>query len=117
MPIALGAPIIVPPPEVLLGKANVLLCLLISSLEIKVNDLTAAGVDDDYFYEEFGLPKGNKSAQNSPLGDGGKAVDPSEKPKTKNEKQSTKNQQHKKLTARELTFFEKLKDFFDRAPR
>lgn len=81
------------------------------SIAKAVNDLTADGVDDDYFYEEFGLPRGKKSEMPEP--------DPADQdpPETKSKPPKASSKQPKKLTTRELSFFEKLKDFFANAPR
>lgn len=92
---------------------------MLKRLEIaeRVDNLTESGVDDDYFFEEFGLPKGNKKKNAE-----------SNKQETENNKEEAENQQstndskpsepkRKTLTARELTLWEKIKDFFGNAPR
>lgn len=72
-----------------------------------VDNITEDGVDDDYFYETFGLPKSkvNKKKEVTP--------DP-QNPVPQNPEPGKK--QPKKVTAKELSFFQKLKDFFDQAP-
>lgn len=71
-----------------------------------IDDRTESGVDEDYWYEISGVPKSKtekknkeKSSDDDPADD-----DPEEKPKGK------------KLKARDLSFLNRLKDFFDRAP-
>lgn len=85
-------------------------------IALSVDSATAEGVDDDYFYEEFGLPKGKKATERAAAVKKGldDITDEEEESLEKDEKEKPKAQ---KLTARELSFFEKLKDFFAHAPR
>lgn len=77
----------------------------------QVNELTADGVDDEYFYSTFGLPKGNKTQDENPQPDnsGKKEEAPEPDPKETDKKA-------KKVAAKSLSMFDKLKDFFDHAP-
>ena len=72
-----------------------------------VDNITEDGVDDDYFFETFGLPKSKVSKKKEA------AVDP-QNPDPQNPEPGKK--QPKKVSAKELSFFQKLKDFFDQAP-
>ncbi len=82
------------------------------NIALAVDSATEAGVDDDYFYEEFGLPKGNKAARR--VAEKPTAEDPEPNRATATKKPAQKAWE---FTARELSFFEKLKDFFAHAPR
>lgn len=85
-------------------------------IALDVDRATEEGVDDDYFYEEFGLPKGKKAAKRAAMMAEDEAEDePGANVEQKADKKRGKQTQ--KLTARELSFFEKLKDFFAHAPR
>ena len=81
----------------------------------KVDDRTENGIDEDYWYETFGLPKGKKpkteaAAENKDPG----TDDPTEPQEPKTKKQT---KQPRKVQAKKLSLFNQLKDFFDRAPR
>lgn len=96
----------------------------------RVNNLTEDGVDDAYFYEEFGLPKGKKSQK----ADGGQPSEDTEEPE-ENEEPNTENGEpsadsnkpktngenkkatRRKLTAKTPSFWERFWDFFAHAPR
>ncbi len=94
----------------------------------KVNSLTENGVDEGYFFETFGLPKakGEKSHPNPPKG---REQEPNEEeeqeepqePADKNKKQKTENQEPKaksqKRKAKNLSLFDRIKDFFGDAPK
>jgi len=72
------------------------------NIALAVNKITEDGVDDDYFYNTFGLPRGKKSKE----------------PEEENtEEEEEKKKKEKKVTAEELSFFNRLKDFFSGAPR
>lgn len=71
----------------------------------KIDTLTEKGVDDNYFYDNFGLPVGSKQL----------AVN--NEPKAKSLKPKAKSIEPKKVTAKELSWFNKLRDFFVGAPR
>lgn len=77
----------------------------------QVNELTADGVDDEYFYSTFGLPKGNKTQDENlqPDNSGKKEEAPEPDPEETDKKA-------KKVAAKNLSMFDKLKDFFDHAP-
>lgn len=82
----------------------------------KVDKLTADGVDDEYFYTTFGLPKGNKSAdrtkEENPEETEEEETEEEEQPKDKK-----KTKTPKQVTPKKLSLYEKVKDFFDQAPR
>lgn len=90
----------------------------------RVHNITADGVDDDYFYEEFGLPKGNgKASSNASDGDNF-GDDENEEPEKNTEENSDENKgkpdikgKRRKLSVKNLTFFERVMDFFAHAPR
>ncbi|MEC5393940.1 phage portal protein family protein [Bergeyella sp. RCAD1439] len=87
----------------------------------KVHNLTTDGVDDDYFYEEFGLPRGKKiqAEAQEPNTEEDEESKETEETKEKNKDQNPKEKtpKKKKVQAKELSLFEKLKDFFAHAPR
>lgn len=68
----------------------------------KVDDRTETGVDEDFWFEVTGLPKSKNT----------KASDPEKDPSKK--KPEEKKQ---KVTAEELSLFQKIKDFFAHAPQ
>lgn len=93
-------------------------------IAVKVDEKIEEGVDDEYFYETFGLPKGNKAADRAKA----KAQfeqDPEQKeveedpdnpePDPKDEKKPKPVK--KAVKAKELSLFEKLKYFFGHAPQ
>ncbi|MFX1715415.1 head morphogenesis protein, partial [Riemerella anatipestifer] len=87
----------------------------------KVHNLTTDGVDDDYFYEEFGLPRGKKTQAEAqePNTEEVEESEETEETKEENKDQNPKEKtpKKKKVQAKELSLFEKLKDFFAHAPR
>ncbi len=78
-------------------------------IALKVDEQTQEGVDDEYFYTTFGLPKGTKTKNQNP-------DDPKEEEETETEEAPTKKKEPKKVEAKSLSMFDKLKDFFDHAP-
>lgn len=87
-----------------------------------MNQITIDGVDDNYFYEEFGLPRGSKKKATADV----EKVEDLEEPKENEEKHSVidndeeknkKQPKKRKIKAKELSFFEKMMNFFDQAPR
>ncbi|MRM86428.1 phage portal protein family protein [Riemerella anatipestifer] len=83
----------------------------------KVHNLTTDGVDDDYFYEEFGLPRGKKTQAESKEPDTEEVEESEETEENKAQNPKEKTPKKKKVQAKELSLFEKLKDFFAHAPR
>ena len=79
----------------------------------KVDDRTEHGVDENYWYETFGIPKGNKATKTDTEEQQKEQPDDKEKAK---DPPPEKEKQPKKVKAKDLSMFEKLKDFFDRAP-
>ncbi|WPC13116.1 hypothetical protein LEQ03_01870 [Riemerella anatipestifer] len=81
----------------------------------KVHNLTTDGVDDDYFYEEFGLPRGKKiqAEAQEPNTEEVEESEETEETKEENKVQNPKEKtpKKKKVQAKELSLFEKLKDF------
>ena len=85
---------------------------LIQKMEIaeKVDDRTESGVDEDYWYELTGVPKSKvkkedkKEDPNSDNPEDTPEPDPAPKKKTK-------------VKTKDLSLFDKLKDFFDHAPQ
>lgn len=73
-----------------------------------IDKLSASGVDEDYFFENFGLPKGK-----------GKAPEPTPEPVKPGTKKSTKKEdpidpkaKSQKLKAKKLSWYKQLADFF-----
>lgn len=86
----------------------------------RVHNLTTDGVDDDYFYEEFGLPRGKKAQTENkePETEEDEESEETEETKEENENQQPKKTPKKqKIKAKELSLFNKIKDFFGDAPR
>lgn len=84
-------------------------------IAIKVDERTEAGVSEDYFFETFGLPKGNR--KNKPEE---KEEDDTEPAEEKDQKTASRSAQGKKaqtLKVNDRTFWQKLNDFFANAPR
>ena len=93
----------------------------------QVDSLTADGVDDEYFYETFGLPKGNKAAERAKAKEQFEQ-DPDQEEDEEEEEEDPDNPEpdpkkdkkpkpaKKAVKAKELSLFEKLKDFFGHAP-
>ena len=92
-------------------------------IAIEVDERTEAGIDEKYWYENFGLPKGNRKAkpetEEEPTPEDEEETDPTEEKPVKkpNQKNANKPVQGKKVQAQELSFWNKLKNFFDKAPR
>lgn len=78
----------------------------------KVDANTEDGVDEDWWFEASGLPRSKKkreaSSEEQPTTD-------TEEPNPAKEKPTKKTKE--KVKAKELSFFDKLKDFFDHAPQ
>lgn len=83
----------------------------------RVNQITADGVDDDYFYEEFGLPRGNKTQEKDNKKNNGNKERLEEQPTGEDLDEQDKEKKPKKVKAKELSLFDKIKDFFGDAPR
>lgn len=90
----------------------------------QVDSLTADGVDDEYFYETFGLPKGNKAAERAKAKEQftTEPDDEEEDEEPDNPEPDPKDEKKRKpakkaVKAKELSLFEKLKDFFGHAPQ
>jgi len=78
----------------------------------KVNSLTETGVDEDWWFEATGLPK-SKTAPKKIAEEKGDDPEPeSEKKKTEGKKASAKM----KVTAKELNWLQRAKNFFAHAP-
>ncbi|MFC6950972.1 hypothetical protein ACFQI9_42000 [Paraburkholderia dipogonis] len=72
----------------------------------KVHNLTTDGVDDDYFYEEFGLPRGRgKKMQPQTEETNTEEVEESEETEKENKAQNPKEKtpKKKKVQAKELS--------------
>ncbi|MRN03781.1 DUF935 family protein, partial [Riemerella anatipestifer] len=74
----------------------------------KVHNLTTDGVDDDYFYEEFGLPRGKKTQAESKEPDTEEVEESEETEENKAQNPKEKTPKKKKVQAKELSLFEKL---------
>lgn len=92
-------------------------------IAMEVDDRTEAGIDENYWYENFGLPKGNRKTkpekEEKPIPEDEEESNPTEEQSSKksNQKNANKSTQGKKVQAQELSFWNKLKNFFDKAPR
>ncbi len=92
-------------------------------IAIEVDERTEAGIDEKYWFENFGLPKGNRKAkpetEEEPTPEEEEETDPIEKKSSKKTKpkNTSRSAQGKKVQAQELSFWNKLKNFFDKAPR
>ncbi len=91
---------------------------LVDKLDIaeRVDQITEEGVSDDYFYETFGLPKGNKTAKqgkNDPENPENAGTGDGDQP----EEDKKKDKAPKKAAPKKLSLYDKVKDFFDQAPR
>lgn len=81
----------------------------------EVDDRTEEGVDPAYWFENFGLPKGNRKKKPEV-----QEEDETELIEEKERKTASRSAQGKKeqtLKVQELNFWNKLKDFFANAPR
>lgn len=75
----------------------------------KVDDRTDGGVDDDYWFEITGIPRGKNKKDPNP--------EPEPEPGDPNDKKKKKKLAGGKvITAEEANFFKRLKDFFGGAP-
>ena len=82
----------------------------------KIHTITSDGVDEDYFFEEFGLPRGKEKKENDAQSKE-KGIHPPKNSNNKENEENEKDEQKRiKIIAKELTFFQKIKDFFDHAP-
>lgn len=81
----------------------------------RVHNLTEDGVDDAYFYEEFGLPRG-KGKDKTEDNEQETEKEENTEEKTPKKKASIKDKRQK-LSVRELNFWERLMDFFAHAPQ
>jgi len=81
-------------------------------IALKVNKVTQEGVDDEYLYNTFGLPKGNKTkrAAEKPKPENDPGTPPEEGEKGKDNKRT-------KVKAKNLSAFGRLRNFFAHAPR
>jgi len=90
-------------------------------IAIQIDDRTEAGIDEKYWYENFGLPKGNRKAKPEKVEE--TEEEPTDNPNDKKEKKKSQpnSTKTKKVQAQELSFWNKLahnlKDFFAGAPR
>lgn len=75
----------------------------------QINDLTEDGVNEDYWYETFGLTRGNKKSKLEKVQDEN-IVEENDDEDTKPTKKPIKKE------AKALSLFDKVKDFFDHAP-
>lgn len=80
----------------------------------EVDDRTEHGIDENYWYENFGLPKGERKKEGKESEEAPEVTE-EEKQEERNKKKDKGDSQ--KLTVREHTFWQKLKDFFANAPR
>ncbi len=78
----------------------------------KINTITENGVDESYFYENFGLPKGSKPKTNNNIKE-----QESEEPQEPTENTQQEETKVKTVNTKNLSLFDKLKDFFANAPR
>ena len=81
----------------------------------KVDDRTESGVDEDYWYELTGVPK--SKVKKSEKEDDPENEDEDPEPEKKPAPGKTKTAKKTKVEAKELSMFQKLKDFFDHAPQ
>lgn len=90
------------------------------TIAMEVDDRTEEGVDSKYWFENFGLPKGNRKAKKETVEKPEEEKDdevPGESKKENAKKTATGSTHSKKVKALELSFWNKLKDFFALAPR
>ena len=82
----------------------------------KVNSLSTSGVDEEYFFETFGLPKGKGKVEE--VEEATKDTETSsaqgKKEKRKKKKEEEKEEE-KKLSAKDVSWFQKFRDFFQNA--
>ena len=85
---------------------------LMEKIEVaeKVEDITEFGVDEDYWYELTGIPKGKKKKE--------EPENPDEDPENPDPKKEKKQDpaKKKKVDVKGLSLYEKMKNFFDHAP-
>ena len=85
----------------------------------KVHNITEDGVDDSFFYDTFGMPRGNKrerEKQNSDPENNPNNPDPEEKKKDSSDPKEEKGKRTK-VKAKNLSVFGRLRNFFAHAPR
>lgn len=95
-------------------KKNNLTLMQMLEIAKEVDDRTPDGVDIDYWYETFGLPKGNKSQNQK------EDKTPNEQTKKEGKPEETKTAEDKKPTkvkAKGLSMYDKLLNFFGDAPQ
>lgn len=85
-------------------------------IAISVDDRTEYGIDEAYWYENFGLPKGSIKKQPEQKEPEQMEEDPGQE-KAQEPEQKTTGTKTKKIQAQELSLWNKLKDFFGGAPR
>lgn len=79
----------------------------------KVNKLTETGVDEDWWFETTGLPK-SKTAKKKPAEEKGDDPEPEPEKKKPEEKKTSAKM---KVTAKELNWLQRAKNFFGHAPQ
>lgn len=86
----------------------------------RVHHITEDGVDDDYFFEQFGLPRGKKSPKaddNQPSEDNDKPEENADNGQPTADSKEPKPKARKKLTAKTPSLWERFVDFFAHAPQ
>lgn len=83
----------------------------------RIHNITEDGVDDNFFYEEFGVPKGNKKQESNSTQQSADSEDEPKKSKPQSAKSQSPTTKRQKLTARELSLWERIMDFFAHAPQ
>jgi len=84
----------------------------------EVDDRTEEGVDNDWWFENFGLPKGNRKRKPEPQEETEvEETDPKGKDTPKNERESSQGKKVQTLKVQDHNFWNRLKDFFANAPR
>lgn len=85
----------------------------------EVDEITEDGVDDSFFYETFGLPRGNKKERQNPTPESdpnNPDPAPEEKKKDTSDPKEEKGKRTK-VKAKNLSAFGRLRNFFAHAPR
>ncbi|WP_047789440.1 phage portal protein family protein [Tenacibaculum mesophilum] len=78
-------------------------------IALKVDKVTESGVHEDYFFENFNLPKGKgKTTEEEP---------PVNSKKKKKDQEDEEEETQKRVTTKKLAFYDKFLDFFANAPR
>ena len=86
----------------------------------RVNNLTEDGVDDNYFFEQFGLPRGKKSQKvenHQSSEDDENEPEENGEPNKESKEPKADGKKRKKLTAKTPSFWERFWDFFAHAPQ